>query len=169
MACLPLLFVRENVVIHEALVAEVNIRNKELQPPDFVPAGAGGSRAVGVWRVFDDIPLLKNGPRGDGHPKANNVWRLYQALSGKTAIDDVQIAEIRKPPPVPFTSFFSRSDGIVSWQCCVEQESHQAENIDVHGSHSGMVVNRSSCMRLPIGSRKMKENGSALIETAIMV
>ena len=54
---------------------------------------------------------------------------------------DVQIAEIRKPPPVPFTSIFSRSDGIVSWQCCVEQEGDQAENIEVHVSHSGMFVN----------------------------
>lgn len=127
--------------MHEAHVAEVNVRNKELKPPDFVAAGPGGSRALGVWRAFDDIPLLKNGPRGDGHSKENNVWRLYQAVSGKTTIDDVQIAEIRKPPPVPFTSIFSRSDGIVSWQCCVEQEADQAENIEVHGSHSGMVVN----------------------------
>lgn len=43
--------------------------------------------------------------------------------------------------PLPLTSIFHRSDGIVSWQCCVEQEGAQAENIGVHGSHTGMVIN----------------------------
>ncbi|MNO07664.1 hypothetical protein D3C81_2299520 [compost metagenome] len=29
----------------------------------------------------------------------------------------------------------------MSWQCCVEQETEQSENIEVHGSHTGMVAN----------------------------
>lgn len=76
-----------------------------------------------------------------GHPTANNVWRLYEMASGKKAVDEQQMAELRKPPPVPTTSIFSRTDGIVSWRCCVEQEGDQSENIEVHGSHTGMVVN----------------------------
>jgi hypothetical protein len=42
---------------------------------------------------------------------------------------------------VPVTSIYSRSDGIVTWQCSVERERAQAENIEVEGSHCGLGVN----------------------------
>ena len=46
---------------------------------------------------------------------------------------------LRQCPPVPYTSIFSRSDGLVPWQLCVEQESPIAENIEVEGaSHRGL-------------------------------
>ncbi|MBX3592059.1 MAG: alpha/beta hydrolase, partial [Burkholderiaceae bacterium] len=44
-------------------------------------------------------------------------------------------------PPVPTTSIFSRTDGVVSWQCCVEKEGPAAENIEVEASHLGMGFN----------------------------
>ncbi len=42
------------------------------------------------------------------------------------------------PPPVPCTSFYSRSDGIVAWQSCLDDEGPQSENVEVVGSHCGM-------------------------------
>ena len=36
-------------------------------------------------------------------------------------------------PPVPTTAIFSRTDGVCAWQCCVEKEGPQAENIEVAG------------------------------------
>lgn len=103
----------------------------------------GGIYAREIAKALpDDVRcVLTLGSPFTGHPTATNAWRLYQAVSGKTAIDDVQIAEIKKTPPVPTTSIFSRTDGIVSWQCCVERETGQSENIEVHGSHTGMVAN----------------------------
>ena len=41
------------------------------------------------------------------------------------------------PPPVPTTSIFSRSDGVVAWQCSVEPET-RGENIEVDASHCGL-------------------------------
>jgi hypothetical protein len=48
---------------------------------------------------------------------------------------------LREAPPVPTTSIYSRSDGIVAWQCSVEQLGPLAENIEVEASHTGMGVN----------------------------
>ncbi len=39
--------------------------------------------------------------------------------------------------PVPATSIYSRYDGIVAWQACVDAPSERAENIAVVGSHLG--------------------------------
>jgi pimeloyl-ACP methyl ester carboxylesterase len=76
-----------------------------------------------------------------GEPRASHAWRIYEALSG-LAVDEHPWREAMKlPPPVPSTSIFSRSDGIVSWHGCLEEESPTTENIEVEGSHSGLGHN----------------------------
>jgi hypothetical protein len=43
-----------------------------------------------------------------------------------------------RPLPVPSTSVFSRTDGIVPWQACVNAGSGPHETIEVVGSHCGL-------------------------------
>lgn len=47
-------------------------------------------------------------------------------------------AWLRRPLPVPTTSIYSKSDGIVHWQSCLEEEGPQRENVEVACSHTGM-------------------------------
>jgi pimeloyl-ACP methyl ester carboxylesterase len=44
----------------------------------------------------------------------------------------------RGPLPMPSTSIYSRYDGIVHWQTCLESPGARAENIAVHASHLGL-------------------------------
>jgi hypothetical protein len=44
---------------------------------------------------------------------------------------------------VPTTSIYSRTDGVVAWQCSVEPSSAYTECIEVIGSHCGLGVNAS--------------------------
>jgi pimeloyl-ACP methyl ester carboxylesterase len=76
-----------------------------------------------------------------GHPRATNAWRFYQAVSGQDVHDPALIEQIRGTPPVPTTSIYSRTDGVVAWQCSLNEESPLAENIEVHASHIGMGMN----------------------------
>ncbi len=77
-----------------------------------------------------------------GHPKATNAWRFYQMVSGQHTHDDTLLAEVRKPPPVPTTSIYSKTDGIVAWPCSINPARHaHTENIEVHASHLGMGMN----------------------------
>jgi pimeloyl-ACP methyl ester carboxylesterase len=76
-----------------------------------------------------------------GHPKATNAWRVYQLVSGEKEIDPARFAALREAPRLPTTSIYSRSDGVVAWQCSVEQETARTENIEVHASHIGMGMN----------------------------
>jgi pimeloyl-ACP methyl ester carboxylesterase len=76
-----------------------------------------------------------------GHPKATNAWRVYELVTGhRIGAADLH-APLRKPPPLPTTSIYSRSDGVVAWQCCVEQAGAMAENIEVESSHLGLGLN----------------------------
>ncbi len=76
-------------------------------------------------------------------PKANNSWRLFEWVSGQRIdeVDPVTLRQIRQTPPVPTTSIYSRTDGVTSWRCCVDQEGPRAENIRVPGSHCGLGAN----------------------------
>ena len=76
-----------------------------------------------------------------GHPRATNAWRFYEMVSGQTVYDPAMIERLRNPPPVPTTSIYSRTDGIVAWRCSVNQPGPLIENIEVHASHVGMGLN----------------------------
>jgi len=76
-----------------------------------------------------------------GSPKATNAWRVYQLVSGEKEIDPERFAALKERPPVPTTSIFSRTDGVVAWHCSIEEETPTSENIEVHSSHVGMGAN----------------------------
>jgi len=78
-----------------------------------------------------------------GNPRATNAWRIYELASGQS-IDDPRLKKLRdEPPPVPTTSIFSRSDGIVAWRSSIEPPTEHSECIEVMGSHCGLGVNAS--------------------------
>ncbi len=75
--------------------------------------------------------------------RATNATRLYELLSGEGADDNPELrAAIAGDLPVPATSIYSRTDGIVNWHTCLLRPSDTAENIEVHlASHIGLGVN----------------------------
>ena len=92
-------------------------------------------------RVPDKVrSVISLGSPFTGSPKATNAWKVYEFASGQRVDDrDHHIAgPLALPPPVPTTSIFSRSDGICAWQCCINPEGEQVENIEVEGSHCGL-------------------------------
>jgi pimeloyl-ACP methyl ester carboxylesterase len=70
------------------------------------------------------------------------VLRLFELATG----DDIgavraQLADLPRPPPVPCTAIFSRSDGIAHWKTCIERETATTDNVEVVASHCGMGFN----------------------------
>jgi pimeloyl-ACP methyl ester carboxylesterase len=76
-----------------------------------------------------------------GHPRATNAWRLFEFVSGQSAANHDLVDAIKLAPPVPTTSIYSRTDGIVAWQCSLNPDLPHCENIEVHASHIGMGMN----------------------------
>jgi len=86
----------------------------------------------------DDVRcVITLGTPFTGSPRATNAWRVYELASGER-IDSMDNSHFASPPPVPTTSIFSRTDGVVAWQCSIERETSQVENIEVEASHIGL-------------------------------
>ena len=73
-------------------------------------------------------------------PGASNVRTIWKLLTGQpaTAVGATRVAELARPLPVPATAIYTRSDGVVAWQACLEQESPRSENIEVRTTHIGL-------------------------------
>jgi len=90
----------------------------------------------------DDIrSVITLGTPFAGDPKATNAWRFYEFASGHKLEDPDLLHHLKEAPPVPTTSIFSRTDGVVSWPLSLQRESKQAENIEVIASHIGLGMN----------------------------
>ncbi|MGI9323624.1 MAG: esterase/lipase family protein [Pseudomonadales bacterium] len=81
----------------------------------------------------------------NGNDAANPaVARLFEAVSG-LSVEDMRAQspkiDPRTPLGLPSTAIYSKSDGVVAWHSCLEQESALSENVEVVGSHSGMAMN----------------------------
>jgi pimeloyl-ACP methyl ester carboxylesterase len=78
--------------------------------------------------------------------RATNATRLYEALSGEAVEDNSELRlAIAGDLPVPATSIYSRTDGIVNWRTCLLRASDRSENIEVYlASHVGMGVNAAA-------------------------
>jgi pimeloyl-ACP methyl ester carboxylesterase len=78
--------------------------------------------------------------------RATNATRLYEALSGETVEDNTELTQaIGGDLPVPVTSIYSRTDGIVNWRTSVLRPSDTSENIEVPlASHVGLGVNAAA-------------------------
>jgi hypothetical protein len=74
------------------------------------------------------------------HPNSVTVSWLYEDVTGQREahMSPELLARVPEPPPVPSSCIYSRSDGVVPWQCAIEKPSRYTENIRVEGSHLGM-------------------------------
>lgn len=108
----------------------------------------GGVLARQLSRRRPDLvrQVITLGSPFKGSPRATNVWRAYEFMTGQK-IDHPdtrnQLAESELAPPVPSTAIYSKGDGVVAWQNCIEPETATTDNIEVNGSHCGLGVNAS--------------------------
>jgi hypothetical protein len=70
---------------------------------------------------------------------ATRAERLYRLLNRNAAPLTAELeARLRPTPPVPTTSIYSKSDGIVCWRGCIEQPTDLSESVEVRCSHMGL-------------------------------
>ena len=80
-------------------------------------------------------------------PKSTHAWRLYELTSGRDIHREAEHYTLHAAPPVPTTSVYSRSDGIVAWQGSLQApcpRNPHTENVEVIASHCGIGLNPST-------------------------
>jgi pimeloyl-ACP methyl ester carboxylesterase len=75
-----------------------------------------------------------------GGPAYTAVARAYGPHAGATARAVVRRLDAESPIRAPLTVVFSRRDGIVSWQACIDRSSPRVEHVEVSSTHLGMGV-----------------------------
>lgn len=80
-----------------------------------------------------------------GSAEQTHVGLLYRLVNGQPLpLEDALRQRLAIPPDVPTTSIYSRTDGLVAWQACVQAgAAPHIENIEVEGSHCGLAWNSS--------------------------
>jgi pimeloyl-ACP methyl ester carboxylesterase len=74
----------------------------------------------------------------------NNAKWIYEWVTDTSGVDEAWRLQIPNPAPIRTTAVYTKQDGIVPWQACLERivdEKH--ENREVRGSHWGLGMNKS--------------------------
>jgi pimeloyl-ACP methyl ester carboxylesterase len=82
-------------------------------------------------------------PFGLGDPDDSRAHAAYRRL-GVLHVSPGSLPRperLSRPIPVPTTAVYSRLDGVVPWQACINTRGAKRENVAVHSSHLGMGHN----------------------------
>ena len=122
------------------------LRNRYDRRVSIIGWSLGGVYARELaWAAPDDVrQIITLGTPLIAHEKtrANKLFRFINSPE-RTDYEREVLKRLAEPTPVPSTSIYSRSDGVVPWQCSLEKTSPTTENIRVYGSHLGLGHNPS--------------------------
>jgi len=128
------------------LMNEVATRVLELTERDQAPLrligwSLGGYLAREAARDLPDrvARVVTLGSPVVGGPKYTAVARLFQTERG--ALDLIeQLVDQRYSVPltVPITAIYSKRDGVVAWQACIDERSPAVEHVEVSTTHIGL-------------------------------
>ncbi len=104
---------------------------------------AGGIYARELARALPDEvrSVITLGSPFRGNHEANTAWKVWRVVNRGAdvteSVSDKALERRAQPLTVPTTCIYSKSDGIVAWQCCTSLPAPQTENIEVRSSHLG--------------------------------
>ncbi|MEZ5185716.1 MAG: alpha/beta hydrolase [Candidatus Nanopelagicales bacterium] len=143
---------------------------------------AGGIYAREIARALPDHTrmVITMGSPFRGNYKVTRAWKLYQLMNRNelTAemMSDTARREREEPLSVATTCIYSRTDGIVPWECCTSLPAPLTENVEVRSTHLGYGHNLETLFVIadrlsqpegswqPIAARRSADAGAALAQ-----
>lgn len=74
------------------------------------------------------------------HGPPDTIAEKFYGEEESRRISESIVERNKRPISVPVTAIYSRSDGVVQWQDCVDSETPDVENIEVSSSHLGLNI-----------------------------
>jgi len=110
-------------------------------PVRMVGWSMGGFLAREAARERPDLvsALITLGTPVVGGPKYTAVAALFRRRGyDLDAIEAECVARARRPIRAPITAVYSRRDGVVAWQACIDRTSPDVEHVEVACTHAGL-------------------------------
>lgn len=123
------------------------IYQKHGEPITLIGWSLGGIYARQLAKQDPSIirQVITMGSPFKGVTSSNNALWMYELLKkSKIITEDIDmklIEDIPTPAPVPTTAIYTKEDGVVPWELCLEEEDSIHQNVQVRGSHLGLGVN----------------------------
>jgi len=139
-----------NLVFNDAREAKMNALLEETyaqhgQKVSLVGWSLGGVFAREVAKSNPDMvrSVISLGSPISGELDHSNARKLYEYFNGKPDRKmQNRLASISVAPPVPTTSIYTKTDGVVAWKGSIQRPGKTpSENICVPASHIGLGVN----------------------------
>ncbi len=120
-------------------------REQSGEQPSLVGWSRGGTLSREIARERPDLirTVVTMGSPVRGGPGGTSIGRLVTAQTGMT---NAQISSLlrqrqKKPITTPITALYSKTDGVVAWQACVDELNPNVTHHVVQGSHMGLGFN----------------------------
>ena len=75
-----------------------------------------------------------------GGPSHTAVARSYEPGAGERVDRIVEELNASQPIGAPITAIFTRRDGVVAWQACIDRTTEGAEHVEVGSTHLGLGI-----------------------------
>lgn len=139
----------QNKVFTDDRIEELAGRIKELHAQNgrkvsLIGWSMGGLFAREVAKKYPELVrcVITMGSPVSGQFNHTFAYKIYKRINGEpTPEEEEYYKTLINPPPVPTTSIYSKSDGIVAWRNSMQAKGPLTENIRIRASHSGMGVN----------------------------
>ena len=144
------------------------LHERHRQPLTLVGWSLGGlyARALAARRPDAVRHVITLGsPFRLDRAEETNAGRVFDLLAPLHGLRRPHSAEFRRepylgPPAVKSTAIFTRGDGVVPWNSCIDDAGPQTENIEVFGSHCGLGFNPAALTiiadRLRLGAEQWR-------------
>lgn len=120
--------------------------------PSLVGWSRGGTLSREVARERPDLvrSVVTLGSPVRGGVSATSIGRMVSSQTGLTSAQINALLRDRQRTPIrtPITALYSKTDGVVAWQACVDELNPDVTHHEVPGSHIGLGFNAAVYRRV---------------------
>jgi len=117
----------------------------QRRPIPLVGWSRGGVLAREIARERPELVsrVITMGSPVKGGVAATSIARMVERHTGLKAADLAKLQRERDARPIttPITAIYSKTDGVVAWQACIDDVSGNVEHVEVQSSHVGLGFN----------------------------
>lgn len=119
----------------------IQVCDRYQEPVVLVGWSLGGLYARELAKRHPDLitKVITMGSPFSGSPRANNVWRVYQAITGHRVDQPPIEADVAVKPPVETIAIWSPHDGVVAPHAASGSPGERDRAIAVHSTHCGFA------------------------------